>query len=335
MGKSKKSKQIYVIGAGSFGTAIANQLAFSAENDVHLICRSGQQQVEINENHTNLKYFPNKVLHESLKASSGFEELPNADIVFMALPTAALLNNIAGLKQNITSNTLVVNLSKGLFKNGLTLVDYLKENLNNNNVVTMKGPTFSVELINNEHSLFTLGFETNDQYRAISELVHKTNIHLDCTTDIRGVELLSSLKNIYAIIIGIVDAQYNAINTRHMILTKAFTEIRILLKALGGLEDTLFLGCGYGDFGLTAMNDLSRNRTLGLLIGKGFYNIDVNKSSVVLEGLKTIELISSVTSTKEVKEQLPLFNKLESFFMNKESNFKLQFDSLKGGDIRK
>ncbi len=320
-------KHIYIVGAGSFGTAVANQLAFNSENRVLLICRSETQKHEINQKHTNLKYFPNKTLHKSLEASSSFKELSNADIVFMALPTAALKKNIKTLKVAIPQKALVVNLSKGIFKNGRTLVEYLKDKMDHSNVVTMKGPTFAVELMNNEHSLFTLGYETKGQHEIISRLVEKTNIHIDCTTDIKGVELLSALKNIYAIVIGIIDAQYDAINTRHMILTKAFSEIRVLLLALGGKESTLFLGCGYGDFGLTALNDMSRNRTLGLLIGKGFYNSDVTKSSVVLEGLRTIDLVSKATGD-EVKAKIPLFNKLESFFRNKESNFKIHFNSL-------
>ena len=136
---------------------------------------------------------------------------------------------------------------------------------------------------------------------------------------VKGVEILSVLKNIYAIIIGIVDAKYNSPNTRFMILTKSFSEIKILLSVLGGREDTLFLSCGYGDLGLTALNDLSRNRTLGLLIGKGFYNSDKNKG-VVLEGVKTVEFINEVLAPS-IKERLPLFSKMESFFTNKESNF--------------
>ena len=78
--------------------------------------------------------------------------------------------------------------------------------------------------------------------------------------------------------------------------------------------------------GLTALNDLSRNRTLGLLIGKGFYNSGKNKG-VVLEGVKTIEFINELL-TPSIKERLPLFSKMESFFTNKESNFDIHFDAL-------
>ena len=190
----------------------------------------------------------------------------------------------------------------------------------------MKGPTFSSELINNSHSIFTLGLDSKSQYHIIDSVIKNTNIHIDYTTDIKGVELLSVLKNIYAIIIGIVDAKHNSPNTRFMILTKSFSEIKIILNTLGGREDTLFLASGFGDLGLTSLNDLSRNRTLGLLIGKGFYNSGKNKG-VVLEGVKTIEFINELL-TPSIKERLPLFSKMESFFTNKESNFDIHFDAL-------
>jgi len=72
---------------------------------------------------------------------------------------------------------------------------------------------------------------------------------------------------------------------------------------------------------------MSRNRTLGLLIGKGFYTSDVTKSNVVLEGLRTIDLISEAVDAAQ-KKQLPLFNKLAYFFKHKESKFKIHFNSL-------
>ena len=78
---------------------------------------------------------------------------------------------------------------------------------------------------------------------------------------------------------------------------------------LGGSEDTLFLGCGFGDLCLTSLNDLSRNRTLGLLIGKGFFNADYKSNSLILEGLNAIEMLYNLLDDKYEKE-LPIFNRL-------------------------
>jgi glycerol-3-phosphate dehydrogenase len=140
--------------------------------------------------------------------------------------------------------------------------------------------------------------------------------------------VLSVLKNIYALVLGVVDAKYNSPNTRFMILTKAFSEARILLKSVGGSEDTLFLACGFGDFCLTSLNDLSRNRTLGLLIGKGFFSADYKSNSVILEGLNAIEMFHDLVVDKDINAKLPLFNKVHSFFANQETELEFKFDEL-------
>lgn len=318
---------IFILGGGVFGTSLGNQLANNPQNNVTLLIRSKIQEEEIIKNKTNKKYFPNKKLNDSLTATTDVTLLMNADLIFIAIPSKKIRKSIANIRPFISSKVLIVNLSKGIFEKGETIVEFLKNELDSVNIVTMKGPTFSSELINNAHSIFTLGFKTKDQYSKIERAISNTNIHIDYTTDIRGVELLSILKNIYAILIGIVDAKYNSPNTRFMILTKSFSEIRVLLKEFGGREDSLFLACGYGDVGLTALNDLSRNRTLGLLIGKGFYKIGHKRNRVVLEGLKTLKLINDLLSN-ETKKRLPLFTKLDSFFTNRESTFDIYFDSL-------
>ena len=320
---------ISIIGGGSFGTSIGNQLANNPLNKVILFVRNNEQAKEINELNTNKKYFPNIRLNKFLLASTDVKIIEKADIIFLALPSKRIPRIIEELKGHINKDTLFVNLSKGFYKGGITIVEYLQGVLDTDNVVTMKGPTFASELINNAHSIFTLGFKSKLQYTLIKKIFTDTNIHVDYTTDIRGVELLSVLKNIYAILIGIVDAKYNSPNTRFMILTKAYSEMRILLKQLGGREDTLFLSCGYGDLGITSLNDLSRNRTLGLLIGKGFYRSDskTKKVSVIVEGVKTIKIINRLLNIS-IRERLSLFTKLESFFSNKETDFDVYFDSL-------
>ena len=180
-----------------------------------------------------------------------------------------------------------------------------------------------------EHAdtLLTLGYSTNEQYELINNAIKDTALYIDCTTDIRGVEVLSVLKNIYALVLGVVDAKYNSPNTRFMMLTKSFAEIRILLRLLGGDEDTLFLACGFGDLCLTSLNDLSRNRTLGLLIGKGFFSADYKSNSVILEGLNAIELFHDLLDEKHEK-CLPIFNKLYSYFFNQEEVLEFRFDEL-------
>ncbi len=318
---------ILVLGGGAFGTAIANELSVNTENNVVLFSRNQQKVDEINTYHTNKSCFPNKHLTKFLLATSDKNEIKKADVVFIALPSIVIIENLLILKPYFNLEALFVNLSKGLFAEGFTVVESIEENLGITNIVTLKGPSFAVEVLEHADTLLTLGYSTNYQYEIINTVIKNTSLHIDCTTDIRGVEVLSVLKNIYALVLGVVDAKYNSPNTRFMILTKAFSEVRILLRSLGGSEDTLFLSCGFGDLCMTSLNDLSRNRTLGLLIGKGFFSADYKSNSVILEGLNAVNLVHSLP-LKHVRETLPLLNKLHAFFDSQESILSIEFDKL-------
>ena len=319
---------ILVLGGGVFGTAIANELSVNTENNVVLFSRSQQKVDEINTYHTNRSCFPNKHLTKLLSATSDKNEIKQADVVFIALPSNVIIKNLLILQSYFNEEALFVNLSKGLFAEGVTVVESIKEKLGITNVATLKGPSFAVEVMEHADTLLTLGYSTSKQYEIINRIITNTCLHIDCTTDVRGVEVLSVLKNIYALVLGVVDAKYNSPNTRFMILTKAFSEVRILLKSVGGSEDTLFLSCGFGDFCLTSLNDLSRNRTLGLLIGKGFFSADYKSNSVILEGLNAIDMFHNLVVDKDMIDKLPLFHKVYNFFAKQESILEFKFDEL-------
>ena len=318
--------EIYIIGAGSFGTALANHLSFNKINNITILARNENQVREINKNHTNLKYFPNKILNNNIKATTNKNNLLKADVICVAIPSKEVKNTF-DLNLSINKKTLIINFSKGIFSEGKTIVDFLNGRCKSDNIVTMKGGTFSEEIMNNLPSLFTLGYFTSEQQLIVEKIFNDTNIYIDYTNDVRGVELLSVLKNIYAILIGVADAKYNSTNTRFMILTKAFSEMKILLLSLGGNQDTLFLSSGFGDFCLTALNDLSRNRTLGLLIGKGFFNTELLSSSVVIEGVNSIKIIYDLIPAN-IKSRTPLLNTLHSYFENNNEVMKLDLDYL-------
>ena len=319
---------IIVLGSGAFGTSIANALSINIENKVMLFSSNQSKVDEINLQKTNKSIFPNKHLNNNIKATFNKNDILNADIIFIALPSICVISTLNLYKDFFKKNVLLVNLSKGLLADGRTILDSIQEDLKINNVVTLKGPSFAVELMENTDTLLTLGYKNTAQYDTIKLIIKNTPLHIDCTTDIRGVEFLSVLKNIYALILGIVDAKYNSANTRFMILTKAFSEIRILLRLFGGSENSLFLACGFGDFCLTSLNDLSRNRTFGLLIGKGFYNTDYRSNSVILEGLNSVKLVYDKLSSKYPQENFPLLNKLNDFFNSESSVFSIQFEKL-------
>ena len=314
---------IIVLGAGTFGTAVANELSVNTENRVTLFSRDENKVKEINTLHTNKSCFPNKRLSDNLTASSNKECLFQTDIILIALPSTVIIQALKLLKEYFNNKTLFVNLSKGLLKGGLTIVDEVKKVLETNRVITLKGPSFAVEVMEHADTLLTLGHTEKSEYNSINSIIKNTSLYIDSTNDIRGVEILSVLKNIYALVLGVVDAKYNSPNTRFMILTKAFSEIRVFLSMLNGKDDTLFLACGFGDLCMTSLHDLSRNRTLGLLVGKGFFNSDYRSNAVILEGLNSIQILRDLLDEDQM-ERLPIFNKVYSYFKNP-ANSKIEF----------
>ena len=318
---------ILVLGAGTFGTAIANELAINKKNNVILFSRSQDKVREINQNSTNQNFFPNKRLTKELTATSDINDIKYIDIIFIALPSSKIIDTLFSIKHNFKKDVLIVNLSKGLYKDGITIVESIKKKIDIKNVITLKGPSFAVEIMEHAETLLTLGYSTSNQYKTVIKTIKNTSLNIDSTKDILGVEVLSVLKNIYALFIGVIDAKYDSPNTRFMFLTKAFSEIRIILKFLGGKEETLFLGCGFGDLCLTSLNDLSRNRTLGLLIGKDFFNFNDNSNNTILEGVRAIMIMNNLLP-KELKRSLPIFNKLNNFFSKKKQKFEIDFKQL-------
>ncbi len=306
--------KIVFIGSGAIATAIGNVLAMKEQYNITLLSIEDDVIDSINSKNVNTKYFPNIRLHPGLKASNDHSVLKEAEIIFLAIPSSETVNYVKTNKGLINSNAILVNLAKGFGDGKRTIVECL-EKYCDNTIATLKGPTFARDIIKDHHTGITLGCRDSSKFEIFRKLFDDTHIILDYSDDIIGVELLSILKNIYAIAFGIVDAHFNSANLRFMVLTNAFKEMKNLLLQFGGKSDTMFQYCGFGDFGLTALNDLSRNRTLGLLIGKGFFTPDIT-DNILLEGHIAVNVFceeiskrNSITDYYIIKELYKVFNK--------------------------
>ncbi|MCX6287509.1 MAG: NAD(P)-binding domain-containing protein [Bacteroidetes bacterium] len=312
----KGKKKIAIIGAGTIGTALGNILSENGSGEVLLISIEENVVLSINDQHINARYFPGHHLHGDLKATTDVGQLKGSSVIFLAIPSVAMLDYLKSIRAFIPEDAILVNLAKGFGCGENTIVECLKQQFSNP-VCTLKGPSFAKEIINRIPTGFTLGHPGGEFAEQVSVLFKGSTIHLDFSGDIQGVELLSILKNIYAIVLGIVDAQFNSPNLRFLILTRAFREMMNIMMYFGGKEETMYKYCGYGDFTLTALNDLSRNRTLGLLIGKGFFTEHVSHE-LVLEG-KTAATIfyGKIARETGVEKRFPIMSELNRIFTEK------------------
>lgn len=304
----KSQKKICIAGAGSIGTALGQILSNVKELDVTMLSIEEDVVNDINTLHINRSYFPQIRLNSHLKATMDVQVLSESEVIFLAMPSTAILPYIEEHLEIISPDAIIVNLAKGFAANNNTIIEELQKTIPNP-VCSLKGPTFAREIINSMPTAMTVGASDIEIYHRLKDIFRNTTIYTDYSSDVTGVEILSILKNVYAIIIGIVDAHFNSPNLRFLIFTKAFDEMRELHTMTGGQLDTMFKYCGIGDFGLTSLNDLSRNRTLGLLIGKGFFTEDIS-GKVVLEGRVAVDIIMQKLRILEVDH--------ENFFLLKE-----------------
>ena len=307
--------QITFIGAGAIGTALGNILASKTKYPVIIHSIDDEAVYSITHNHLNPKYFPSIQLDPKLIATTNNQVILDSSLLFLAIPSGTIVEYLESIREYIPEKAILVNMAKGFGVEHKTICECLQQRFPNP-VCTLKGPTFAREIITLLPTGFTLGYSNDIQVDLFQKIFSNTSIYLDFTPDITGVEILSILKNIYAIVLGIVDAQFNSPNLRFLILTKAFREMRRILVHFGGSEETLFTYCGYGDFTLTALNDLSRNRTLGLLIGKGFFTEHVSHE-LVLEGKTAVNIFyKQLSKSLSVEEQFPIVAELYKIFNN-------------------
>ncbi len=316
MVKDKPLKTIVFAGSGAISTALGNILAADESLTVWLLSIEEEVIASINQQHVNSSYFPKIALHPALKATADKNVLHKADALFLGIPSTAIIAYLHDIGGFLRPQTLLINLAKGFGPDQRLIPDAIRDFLPNP-VAVMKGPSFAREILNNQPTAFTIASESDQYFNFFREIFNGTTVYLDFSNDTKGVEFASILKNIYAIVIGIVDANFDSPNLRSMVISRAINEMRALMQLFGGNEQTIFNYCGFGDFSLTALNDLSRNRTLGLLIGKGFFTQGIS-DKVVLEGRIAVNVFYEMMRIAGIQPtRFPLMNELWKVFNEK------------------
>jgi glycerol-3-phosphate dehydrogenase (NAD(P)+) len=311
-----KKKNILIAGAGSFGTAIANVIA-KAGLDILLYDRDINLLNEIKNKHKNTLFYPQIKLNNNIIPINSLQHSLKDSIVFLAIPSHAINQFIQNNIEFIRNQKLLINLAKGFGDDIFTVPEALSKIIDIP-ILSLKGPTFAHELIYNIPVGMTLGYNSLNDRDYVCSILKNTCIKLDFSKDILGVELISIIKNIYAIIFGVIDTLFNTASSRFMIFTELIKEIANIMKICDINVDIFTKYCGIGDITLTMLNDLSRNRTLGLLIGKGFYSNAI-ASSIVAEGKRSLFLL-----IKRIKEHVKLSNDL--YLMKLYNYFNGDFD---------
>lgn len=310
---SPKNNYACVVGAGSWGTSLAMILA-NRFKKVTLIARSEKQVEEINTTHVNSNYLPGVTLPSSIVATSNLEELQEAEIILMVVPTTAMRDTATKIsKLNISPSTVIVACSKGIERGtGARMSQILSQSFPNNPIAVHSGPTHAEEVSNQLATCAVVASMQKEILPFLQEVFTTPYCRTYTSNDIAGIELGGALKNVFAIAAGMCSGLGLGDNALAALVTRGLTEMTRLGTALGGQPETFSGLSGLGDLMVTCYSNHSRNNRVGMAIGKGATCDEACKSlGMVAEGVSNTRSIYE--SAREAGVETPIID--EVFFV--------------------
>ncbi len=298
--------RIAVLGAGSWGTALAIVLS-SNSHDVTLWSYRDQYARDILERRENPSFLPGIPIPESISATSDlFTAVDRAEMIVTAIPSQFLRGVTQQLQGMPLDHVLVVNVAKGI-ENGtlMTMSEMLHDvlpSLPREHVATLSGPSHAEEVSRKIATTVVAASIDPETSRKVQRVFMTPTFRVYMSTDLRGVELGGSLKNVIAIAAGIVDGANLGDNTKAALMTRGIVEITRIGMAMGAQEKTFSGLSGIGDLMVTCMSRHSRNRHVGVEIGRGRKLNDILGEMVMIaEGVATTKSANDLASAKGVE----------------------------------
>ncbi len=300
-----------VVGAGGWGTALADLLA--AKGDSVVVWAYEKDVVaQINAEHRNEVFLPGAALHPSLRATGDMAEcVRGAELVVSVAPSHVVRRVMTAAAPHVGRDAVVVSASKGLEPDGLQrMTEVLADVLPGRKVAALSGPTFAREVFERHPTAATVAAGDHDVARRAQAAMSAPHFRLYTSDDPVGVELGGALKNVIAIAAGILEGLGLGSNTRAALITRGLAEMTRLGVTMGAKPLTFAGLAGMGDLVLTATGPLSRNRSLGVELGQGRSLEAIQKARVtVAEGVGTAK--AAVALSAKTGVELPIAREVE------------------------
>ena len=284
--------QVAVLGAGSWGTALASLLARNGHDTV-IWGRDAAQIRSINEAHENTRYLPGISLPETLRASGDLAaSVRAADFILVVTPSHAFKETVQALAPHRKPGVGVAWASKGFEPGSGRFLHEVAGDILGGDVplAVVTGPSFAKEVTQGLPTAVTVHSDDADFAQTVAEALHGPAFRAYTGNDMMGAELGGAMKNVLAVATGVADGMGLGLNARAGLITRGLNEMLRLNHALGGRAETLMGLAGLGDLVLTSTGDLSRNRRLGLALGRG-QSIEEAVASIgqVVESIQTCD----------------------------------------------
>ena len=316
-------KKVAIIGAGAYGICIAFTLLKKCDK-VTMWVESEDRARFLNENRNNSGLLPGIKIPHNIEFSNDLNNvIDGTNIVFIAV-TAKYVDSVTKelSKCNIKKKYFCI-LSKGIEQNTCSFVtDVFKRNIRSKRVGIVSGPSFAIDVVNDEPVGLTIASKNKETINKIKYILSNDKVKLRPSNDVIGVELCGSIKNVIAIAAGILEGLGYSESTRSFLITESLHDIKSLIFGLGGKKKTILSFAGVGDLLLTATSSKSRNYRYGKLIGEGKIkeSEEFLKENTV-EGYYTLKSIYTLIRRKRIN--MPIINLIYQIIINKKEPTKL------------
>ena len=314
--------KVAFIGGGSFGTALGIMLAKKGM-DVSIWDRKKEVADDINIKKENIRYLPNVVIPSTVKAYTDIKDaVCGKECIVLSVPSHVIRSAACSIKKYISDKCIIVSIAKGIEeKSGKRLSEVIKEELPDNPVVILSGPSHAEEVAVDIPTAVVSSSIDMQYAEYVQDFFMTSKFRIYTNQDLIGVEIGGAVKNIVALAAGISDGIGYGDNTKAALMTRGMSEIVRIGTKMGGKKETFYGLTGMGDMIVTCTSMHSRNRRAGILIGQGKSKEEAEKIiGMVVEGIKAAKAFY------ELKEKLgvsmPITDELyKVLFMNKNPKY--------------
>jgi glycerol-3-phosphate dehydrogenase (NAD(P)+) len=283
--------RIAVIGGGAWGTSLSIVLSRNERHEVRLWAYEPTVCESINRRRTNDLFLPGQRIPDLVQATNDLAQaLAGAEIVLTVMPSNHARRLYGEMRPLVSSDAMVVSATKGIEDSTYKrMTEVALETLGIRKIAALSGPSFAKEVARGDPTAVTVASDDNELSSRIQRDFGDTRFRIYTSDDVTGVELGGSLKNVIAIAAGIVEGLDFGHNTAAALITRGLAEMTRLAVACGARRETLFGLSGMGDLVLTCTGGLSRNRTVGVELGRGRKLRDIMEGmhGMVAEGVLT------------------------------------------------
>jgi glycerol-3-phosphate dehydrogenase (NAD(P)+) len=291
---------IAILGAGAWGTALAITLARNG-HDAALCARRGALVNDLKRERENSAYLPGVPIPENVALTDSWTDaVASSTTVVMAVPSRFARASIANVASAIHDDSIIVSATKGVEEGSLATMSTLLREVapNARAYCALSGPGFAAEVARGKPAALVLACADTGAAHEVQQLFASPTLRIYSSADVTGVELSGAAKNVIAIAAGISDGLELGSSARAAVITRGLAELARMTEAAGGMRETAMGLAGLGDLVLTCTGDLSRNRSLGLKIGRegGYKPAPIDEpSGPVAEGIvnaRSIKLLA-------------------------------------------